>query len=70
MIVGLIISWIVIKTASVAVQPFTVEESVNVVVEGTVNDGVNDVDVKPLGKEVQLDAGVAFPIIEMLSIYQ
>ena len=58
------------NTASDAVQPFTVEESVNVVVEGTVKDGVKEVDVKPLGKEVQLDAGVAFPIIEILSIYQ
>jgi hypothetical protein len=69
-IVGLTRSCIVINTASVAVQPFKVEESVNVVVDGTVNDGVSEVDVKPAGVDVQDAGGAAAPEITMLSMYQ
>jgi hypothetical protein len=69
-IVGFTMSWIVINTSSVAVQPLKVDESVNVVVVGTVKDGVNEVDVKPAGVEVQDTGGAAAPVIRMLSMYQ
>ncbi len=60
----------VINTLSVAVQPFKVDDRVNVVVVGTVKEGVNELDVNPAGVELHDAGGAAAPLITILSIYQ
>jgi hypothetical protein len=67
---GAIKSCTVIKTSSVDVQPFNVEDRVYVVVDETVVDGFNTVDVNPAGALLHEKGGTVFPEITMLSIYQ